>query len=70
MKYLWVYYWYVKMPWCGCVEHGLKCITFYVKKYTQHLAGTSGPPLLCDGPLGAPAFVKIAYCIMYIWRFI
>ena len=27
-----VCYWYVKMPWCGCVEHGLEYITFYVEK--------------------------------------
>ena len=24
-------YWYVKMPWCGCMEHGLEYITFYVQ---------------------------------------
>ena len=31
MKSLGVYYWYVKMPPCGCVEHGLEYITFYVE---------------------------------------
>ena len=32
MKSLWVYYWYVKMPRCGCME-GLEYITFYVNIY-------------------------------------
>ena len=50
------------MPWCGCVEHGgLEYITVYVKKYIEHLAASSGPPLVHNGPLGAHAFVKIAY---------
>ena len=40
MKSLGVYYWYVKMPRCGCVEHGLENIMFYVKKYIQR-------PFLC-----------------------
>ena len=29
MKSFGVYYCYVKMPWCGCVEHGLEYIMFY-----------------------------------------
>ena len=33
MKYLGLCYWYVKMPRCGCTEHGLEYITFYVHKY-------------------------------------
>ena len=38
MKSLGECYWYVKMPRCGCVEHGLEYITFYVKKHIVHLA--------------------------------
>ena len=30
-KSLKVCYWYVKIPWCGCVEHGLEYIKFYVQ---------------------------------------
>ena len=37
MKFLEVCYWYVKMPQCGCVEHGLAYITFYVQKHIAHL---------------------------------
>ena len=38
MKSLGVCYWYVKMPQCGCVEHGLAYTTFYVQKHRAHLA--------------------------------
>ena len=31
MKSIWVYYWRIKMPQDGCVEHGLEHITIYVK---------------------------------------
>ena len=44
MKCLGVYYWYVKMPRCGCVEHGLEYDTFYVKKYIKHLVACTGRP--------------------------
>ena len=44
-----------------CVEHGLKYIMFYVQKHIPHLAACSGPPLVRDGPLGMPTFVKLAY---------
>ena len=44
MKSFGVYHWYVKMPPCGCVEHGLEYITFYVKKYIEHLVACLGPP--------------------------
>ena len=37
MKSLWVCYWYVKMSQCGCVEHGLAYITFYVQKHITYL---------------------------------
>ena len=33
-----------------------------LKKYIAHLVACSRPPLVRDGPLGAPAFVKLAYC--------
>ena len=33
MKSLGVCYWYVNMPRCGWVEHGLKYITVYVQKH-------------------------------------
>ena len=60
MKSLGVYYWYVKMPRWGCVEHGLKYIMFYVKKHIAHLVACSGTLLVRVGPLGVPAFVKLA----------
>ena len=45
------------------MEHALEYITFYVQKYIAHLVVYFGPPLFCDGQLGAPEFVKIAH-----WR--
>ena len=69
MKSLGVYLWYVKMPRCGWVEHGLEYITFYVQKHIAHLTVCSGPPLARDGPLGAPAFVKLSHFIpRYIYH--
>ena len=65
MKSLGVYYWYVKIPQCGCVEHGLKYITFYVEKYIAYLAAHCGPPLIRDGQLEVPTFVKFAYFIFW-----
>ena len=62
MKSLGVCYWYVKMPRCGCVEHGLGCIKFYVHKHKTPLAACSGPPLVRGGSLGASAFVRLACC--------
>ena len=67
MKFLGAYFWYVKMPWRGCVERRLKHITFYIQKYIAHLVACSGPPLVRDGSLGAPAFVKLAYCVEGEW---
>ena len=32
-EFLGVFYWYVKIPRCGCVENDLKHIAFYVEKY-------------------------------------
>ena len=36
MEFLGVCYWYVTMPRCVCVEHGLAYITFMLK-YIAHL---------------------------------
>ena len=44
MKSLEVYYWYVKVPRCGHVEHGLEYFSFYVQKHIAHLAACSGTP--------------------------
>ena len=44
MESLGVYYWYVKMPRRGCVEHGLEYITFYVKKNIVHFGGLFWTP--------------------------
>ena len=38
MKSLGLSYWYVKIPWCGCVDHGLEHIIFYVQTHIVHLA--------------------------------
>ena len=43
LKILGVYYWYIKMPRCGCVEHGLEYFSFYIQKHIAHLAACSGP---------------------------
>ena len=55
-------YWYVEVPQFGYMEHGLEYITFYVQKQMAPLAVCSGLPLVGDGPLGAPEFLKFAYC--------
>ena len=67
MKSLGVYYWYVKVPRCRCVEHGFEYITFYVQKHIANLAACSGPLLVCDGLLGASAFVKLTYCSSFYY---
>ena len=43
MKSLRVYYWYVKMPRFGYVEHGLKYFLFYDQKHIAPLVACSGP---------------------------
>ena len=43
-KSLGVYYWSVKMPRCGCVEHGLEYIMFYVEKHIAHSEACPGSP--------------------------
>ena len=40
-----VYYWYVKVPQCGCMERGLEYITFYAQKHTAPLPIYSYHPL-------------------------
>ena len=44
MKSLGVYYWYVKMPGRGYVEHRLEYFAFYVQKHIAHLTACSGHP--------------------------
>ena len=44
MVSLGVFYWYVKMPRCEYVEHGLEYFKFYVQKHIAHMAVCSGPP--------------------------
>ena len=68
MKFLGVYYWYVKMQRCGCVEHGLEYIKLFVQKYIEDLAACSGTPLVRDGPLGAPEFGENR--LLYWWIYI
>ena len=55
-----VCYWYVKMPRCGCVEHGLEYITFYVQKHIRVV------PLTAFGP---PTFVKLPYWNWWNWKY-
>ena len=59
MKSLRVCYWNVKMLRCGCVEHGLEYIMFYVKKHIAPLAVCPSTPLVRDKPLGELPFVKL-----------
>ena len=61
MKSLGICYWCVKIPQGGDMEHALEYITFYVKKHMAYLGVCSGPLPLCDQPLGAPAYVGVAY---------
>ena len=44
MKSLGVYYWYVKIPQCGYMEHGLEYIMFYVKKTYGTFGGVFWSP--------------------------
>ena len=60
-KLLGVYFCYVKMPQCGCLEHGLEYILFYVQKHIRQFAACSRSPLVRDWLLGVPAFVKLTY---------
>ena len=53
MKSLGVYYWYVKMLRCGCVDHGLQYLRFMFENIYPIWMPVLDPPLVRDGPLGA-----------------
>ena len=55
------YYWYVKIPQSGYMEHELKDIAFFVKKHIAHRAVCYNFPLVRDKPLGAPAYGRVVY---------
>ena len=47
-----------------CHDVGMWCMDqniFHFMLKNTHLAACSGPPMVCDGPLGAPGFLKLAY---------
>ena len=56
------------------MEHGLEYIAFYVQKYIALVAIRSNPQVDRDKPLGAPAFMRLAYQssdpegVLTIWR--
>ena len=56
------YYWYVKIPQYGYMEHGKNIILLYVKKHMAPRALCYNFPLVRDKPLGAPAFARLIYC--------
>ena len=62
-KSLGVYYWYVKIPRCGYIEHGLKDVAFYVQKHIEPWAVCYTPLLVLYMPLGAHTFVKLIYWV-------
>ena len=53
--------WYVKIPQCRYMEHGLEYIMFYVQKHIAPVAIWSNPPQVHDKPQGVLTFVKLAY---------
>ena len=61
MKFMGVYYWYVKIPQCRYIEHGLKDIAFYVQNHIALRAICFNFQLVHDKPLGVPAFVRLVY---------
>ena len=62
-KSLGVCYWCVKLPQCGCMEHGLKHITFNVQKHIySSFAKCYNAALVHDKPLGPSASVKLVCC--------
>ena len=61
MKSLMLYYWYVKTLQYGYMERCLEYTTFYVQKHIAPLTICSNPALVCDKPLGASTFVRLAY---------
>ena len=43
------------------MDHAIKYIAFYVKKHRAPPAACYNFPLVRDKPLGAPAYVRVAY---------
>ena len=70
MKSFGVYYWYVKIPPRGFVDHGFKYITFYVQKHIAHLVACSRPPagsrLAAMGVRICETFVNHRYGILLL----
>ena len=63
MKSMRIYYWYIKVPQCGYMGHGLRNITFYVQKHIAYRVVCHNFLLVRDKPLVAPASVKQVYFI-------
>ena len=62
MKSLRVCCWYVRIPQCGYMEHGLKDVVFLCSKYTYSAMSNCYNALLVhDMPLWAPAFLGLVY---------
>ena len=61
MKSLGMYYWYVKVPQCGCVKHRLEYIMFYVQKHIAPLA------TLFWSPAGSQRATRGAYIFETRW---
>ena len=55
------YFWYVKIPQCGWMEHGLKDIVFYAQNHITLCTVVITSLLVRDKPLGVPASVKRVY---------
>ena len=53
MEYMGTYYWYVEMPQCGCMEHGLEDIAFYVKKQQIGQSVITSRPFVTEATRGA-----------------
>ena len=52
MKSLGVCYWYVKMPGCGCMKHGLDyCIQKHLGSLFWSPAGSRQAARICETPL-------------------
>ena len=51
--------WCVKIAQCGYMEHDLRHVTFYVQKQISALSMFCNSTLVCNKPLGAPAYVKL-----------
>ena len=60
-KSMGAYFWYVKIPQCGWMEHGLKDIVFFVQNHITLCTVVITSLLVRDKPLGVPASVKRVY---------